>query len=140
MVVGAGTLRSDDPELTARDGNGGEHQPRPVILAGAEPLPGEARIWGRDPWSYPPGRSTSLRGTWLWSAVTAITRIRSRRHRRSAAGLLDLLLEGGPRVAAAWWNAGLVTRGVLDLAGKSVVESESVRWRASSRRSVRPER
>ena len=44
VLVGAGTLRSDDPELTVRDtsvnGELGSRQPTRVILAGHEPLPG----------------------------------------------------------------------------------------------------
>jgi diaminohydroxyphosphoribosylaminopyrimidine deaminase/5-amino-6-(5-phosphoribosylamino)uracil reductase len=119
VVVGAGTVRSDDPELTARHGNGGEHQPRPVILAGAEPLPGAARIWGRDPLvistrglDIPSGDLVVVAGEGDHPDPAEAARA------IAGAGLLDVLLEGGPRVAAAWWNAGLVTRGVLYLAGR----------------------
>jgi diaminohydroxyphosphoribosylaminopyrimidine deaminase/5-amino-6-(5-phosphoribosylamino)uracil reductase len=119
VVVGAGTVRSDDPELTARHPEAGEHQPRPVILAGAEPLPAEARIWDRDPLVVASGDLDIPSGDLVVvggeddhpdpvEAARAIAEI----------GLLDVLLEAGPRVAGAWWHAGLVTRGVLYLAGK----------------------
>ena len=119
VVVGAGTLRSDDPELTVRHPDMGEHQPRPVILAGAGPLPGEARIWSREPlvvatrdFDLPSGDLVVVSGEDDHpDPVEAARAI-------AGAGLLDLLLEGGPRVAGAWWRSGVITRGVIYLAGK----------------------
>jgi diaminohydroxyphosphoribosylaminopyrimidine deaminase/5-amino-6-(5-phosphoribosylamino)uracil reductase len=119
VMVGAGTLRSDDPELTARHPEAGEDQPRPVILAGAEPLPREARIWRHDPLvvatralDIPSGEMMVVTGEGDHpDPVEAARSI-------AEVGLLDLLLEGGPRVAGAWWRSGVITRGVFYLAGK----------------------
>jgi diaminohydroxyphosphoribosylaminopyrimidine deaminase/5-amino-6-(5-phosphoribosylamino)uracil reductase len=119
VVVGAGTLRSDDPELTARHPDAGEHQPRPVILAGAGLLPQGARIWQRDPLvvatrdlDIPSGELIVVSGVDDHpDPVEAARAI-------AGTGLLDVLLEGGPRVAGAWWRSGVINRGVLYLAGK----------------------
>jgi diaminohydroxyphosphoribosylaminopyrimidine deaminase/5-amino-6-(5-phosphoribosylamino)uracil reductase len=119
VVVGAGTLRSDDPELTARHPDVGEVQPRPVIIAGVEPLPEAAQIWQRDPFvvstrglDLPSGELAVVAGAGdLPDPVEAARAI-------AAAGLLDVLLEGGPTIAGAWWRSGVVTRGVIYLAGK----------------------
>jgi len=49
VMVGAGTLRTDDPELTVRDApvrpEIGTRQPRRIIVAGSQPLPVEARAF-----------------------------------------------------------------------------------------------
>ena len=48
VMVGAGTLRADDPLLTVRLGPeemAGFVQPRPVIAAGRKPLPPQARLF-----------------------------------------------------------------------------------------------
>lgn len=49
ILVGAGTVRTDDPELTVRLPGYRDPQPRPVIAAGARPLPAGARLMSRDP-------------------------------------------------------------------------------------------
>jgi diaminohydroxyphosphoribosylaminopyrimidine deaminase/5-amino-6-(5-phosphoribosylamino)uracil reductase len=119
VIVGAGTLRSDDPELTARHPEAGEFQPRPVIIAGAAPLPGEAKIWRRHPLviatralDMPAGELVVVTGEDdrpdPVEAARAIADV----------GLLDVLLEGGPGIAGAWWRSGVITRGVIYLAGK----------------------
>jgi diaminohydroxyphosphoribosylaminopyrimidine deaminase/5-amino-6-(5-phosphoribosylamino)uracil reductase len=119
VVVGAGTLRADDPELTVRHLDVGEHQPRPVILAGAGPLPADARIWDRSP------LVVASRDLEIPSGdLVVVTGVDDRPDPVEAAkaiadaGLLEVLLEGGPGVAGAWWRAGVISRGVLYLAGK----------------------
>jgi len=118
VVVGAGTLRSDDPELSARHPEAGDTQPRPVIIAGAGELPTEAQLWRRDPLviatravEIPSGDLAVVAGEDHPDPVAAARAI-------ADAGLLDVLLEGGPTMAGAWWRAGIITRGVLYLAGK----------------------
>jgi diaminohydroxyphosphoribosylaminopyrimidine deaminase/5-amino-6-(5-phosphoribosylamino)uracil reductase len=113
VVVGAGTLRADDPELTARV-DGGQGQPIPVIVAGSEPLPGKGRVWERGPLviatrqvEVPSGEVVVVPGQQDWPDPEAAARVLADR------GLLDVLLEGGPHLAGSWWRAGLVGRGVL---------------------------
>ena len=64
VMVGAGTVIADDPDLTVRlDGYRGP-QPRPVVIAGHRALPPRARLMGRDPIVYTP-RSSAVSYTHL---------------------------------------------------------------------------
>lgn len=90
ILVGAGTVRADDPELTARDAGGPD--PRRVVLGHA---PAGARV-------HP---CLELQGD-LGSVLETLGR----------EGVLQLMVEGGPTVAGAFHRAGLVDRYVLYLA------------------------
>lgn len=118
-MVGAGTLRSDDPHLDARLPGYEGPQPRPVILSGAAELPTGAAIWARDPIvvtttsrSFPSGETVVVPGE------------EGRPDPRETClaladlGYLDILFEGGPTVAAAWWRAGVISRGVAYVGAK----------------------
>jgi diaminohydroxyphosphoribosylaminopyrimidine deaminase/5-amino-6-(5-phosphoribosylamino)uracil reductase len=114
VVVGAGTIRDDDPTLDVRlDGFEGA-QPRPVIIAGRTPLPDHARIWDRDPIvvsstsrELPKGDLLQVPGEEYLPDPVATCRALADR------GLLHLLLEGGPTVARAWWDGGVVSNGLV---------------------------
>jgi diaminohydroxyphosphoribosylaminopyrimidine deaminase/5-amino-6-(5-phosphoribosylamino)uracil reductase len=119
VLIGAGTVRSDDPRLTVRlDGYQGP-QPRAVIVAGSGELPGDALIWEREPLvvsaqprEIPAGSLAVVAGeSGLPDPVAAARAI-------AELGYLDLLLEGGAGLTGAWWRAGVVTRGVVYLAAK----------------------
>lgn len=113
VVVGAGTLRSDDPLLTARiEGVGA--QPVPVVVAGRQSLPVDSQIWERSPLvissrslGVPSGEVVVVGGDEDWPDPEESARALSER------GLLDVLLEGGPQLAGAWWKSGVVGRGVI---------------------------
>jgi diaminohydroxyphosphoribosylaminopyrimidine deaminase / 5-amino-6-(5-phosphoribosylamino)uracil reductase len=119
VIVGAGTLRIDDPSLTVRlDGYRGP-QPRPVIIAGGGGLPAHARIWDRDPIvvatseiDLPGGSLVVVAGEPGRPDPVASSRA------LGDLGLLALLLEGGPDLAGAWWRSGAVDRGVLYLGAR----------------------
>lgn len=111
VVVGAGTVRSDNPRLDVRiDGYRGP-QPRPVIVAGIGLLPADAQIWELNPLviipeggSSPGGEVVAVGGgSPLAPGLVAST--------LGDLGYLDLLLEGGPTLLASWWEAGVITRG-----------------------------
>lgn len=113
VVVGAGTLRSDDPLLTARS-EGVDTQPVPVVVAGRQSLPIDRRIWGRSPlvissrpMGVPSGEVVVVGGDDDWPDPDQSARALAER------GLLDVLLEGGPQLAGAWWRSGVVDRGVI---------------------------
>jgi diaminohydroxyphosphoribosylaminopyrimidine deaminase/5-amino-6-(5-phosphoribosylamino)uracil reductase len=118
VVIGAGTLRSDDPRLDVRlDGYAGP-QPRPVIVAGSGALPVGSQIWALNPLvitaeggSAPGGEVLEISG----DAPPAPALV-------SAAlgdlGYLDILVEGGPTLVASWWAAGVITRGFAYIAAK----------------------
>jgi diaminohydroxyphosphoribosylaminopyrimidine deaminase/5-amino-6-(5-phosphoribosylamino)uracil reductase len=90
VLVGAGTVRTDDPALTVRDAAG--RDPLRVVLGTAPP---GARI-------HP---CLEVGGD-LADVLDDL----------GAKGILSLLVEGGPTVAAAFHRAGLVDRYVLYLA------------------------
>jgi len=90
ILVGAGTVRADDPELTARDADGPD--PLRVVLGHAPP---GARI-------HP---CLELQGD-LGDVLDTL----------GGKGVLQLLVEGGPTVAGAFHRAGLVDRYVVYLA------------------------
>lgn len=119
VIVGAGTLRSDDPGLDVRlDGFDGP-QPRPVVVAGTRPLPTTARVLERKPLLI-----TTADGPRWESVETEI--VDGDRHPDPGAtaraladhGYLDVLLEGGPTMASAWWNSGLVSIGIAYLGAR----------------------
>jgi diaminohydroxyphosphoribosylaminopyrimidine deaminase / 5-amino-6-(5-phosphoribosylamino)uracil reductase len=90
VIVGAGTVRADDPELTARDGDGPD--PRRVVLGVA---PADARIHPCLEWQGP---------------------LPDLLHRLGSEGVIQVLVEGGARAAASFHRAGLVDRYVIHLA------------------------
>ncbi len=113
IVVGAGTLRHDDPLLTARHEDVVD-QPVPVVVAGRQTLPVESKIWQRSPLvistrpvGVPSGEVVVVGGEDDWPDPERSARALAER------GLLDVLLEGGPVLAGAWWRSGIVTRGVI---------------------------
>ena len=137
VVVGAGTIRSDDPDLTRPSTlERRDVQPRPVIIAGGETAARRrADLERRTRWSIcHQGIATSPRETWWsWPGTDDHPDPQSRRRRPwPKRGLLDVLLEGGPS-AGRRLVAGrvVIDRGVLYLAGKIGAEPGSGRWRAT---------
>lgn len=89
ILVGTGTVLADDPRLTARRPDGGFYGHQPVrVVVGRTDVPAGAAV-------FPAVR---YRGESL-EAVLADLRDR---------GVVDLLVEGGPHIAASFIAAGLV--------------------------------
>ena len=119
VIIGAGTLRADDPLLSARGTVTDAAQPRAVVIAGRDELPATARIWERDPivvatrpLDIPAGELLVVAGSDELPDPAASAQA------LADLGLFDLLLEGGAALAGSWWRSGLVTRGIVYLAGK----------------------
>ena len=92
VVVGAGTVRIDDPELTVRHVEG--PSPRRVVMTNS-PLPQTAKVHPCLEWTGEPAALLDMLG---------------------ADGALQVLLEGGPRIISAFRDAGLIDRWVLHVA------------------------
>jgi len=114
VIVGAGTLRMDDPRLSARVGDESLVQPVPVVVAGRQSLPVDSRIWERSPLvlsshpvGVPSGEVIVVGGEDDWPDPEPAARALAER------GLLDILLEGGPTLAGSWWRSGMVGRAVI---------------------------
>jgi len=128
ILVGAGTVRADDPELTCRVRGG--RDPVRVVLSGPRlALPRQARILtsGRAPtWIVAPRGAAARRVAALERAGARVLLLPARRGRVAFAdvlhalsadvGLTTLLVEGGADVAAAALRARLVDRLVLFIA------------------------
>jgi diaminohydroxyphosphoribosylaminopyrimidine deaminase/5-amino-6-(5-phosphoribosylamino)uracil reductase len=100
VAVGMGTARADNPSLDARD-VGAIRQPRRLAF-------------GRGP--LPDGSALELRTGLLADELAAL----------AAEGVQSLLLEGGPTLAAAFIDAGLVDKILVFIAPRLAGEGPSV--------------
>ncbi|MFM7391045.1 MAG: bifunctional diaminohydroxyphosphoribosylaminopyrimidine deaminase/5-amino-6-(5-phosphoribosylamino)uracil reductase RibD [Actinomycetota bacterium] len=90
ILVGAGTVRADDPQLTVREVSG--PSPRRIVLGRA---PREARVHPCTEWSGSlPDLLDSL----------------------GSEGIVQLMVEGGAKTAASFHEAGLIKRYVFHIA------------------------
>lgn len=93
VVVGSGTLAADDPRLTAREDSGELSQRQPLrVVIGESEVPASARIRGED------GLFVHLPTRDLREALAELT----------ARGVHHVMVEGGPRLLGAFFDAGLV--------------------------------
>jgi len=105
IMVGVGTILRDDPELTARDGNGVPlaRQPLRVIVDSKGRTPSTARVL------RPPGKA------WIVTAAEAGAgdggvSLSGVLEALAGRGVVSVLLEGGPRLAGGFLATGLVDR------------------------------
>jgi diaminohydroxyphosphoribosylaminopyrimidine deaminase/5-amino-6-(5-phosphoribosylamino)uracil reductase len=94
ILVGTGTVLADNPRLTARrpDSADGTTEDPVRFVLGTRRIPAEAAIL------HQPGETVLLPTR---SATEALSELRER-------GISSVLIEGGPRTAAAFLSAGLV--------------------------------
>jgi diaminohydroxyphosphoribosylaminopyrimidine deaminase/5-amino-6-(5-phosphoribosylamino)uracil reductase len=93
IVVGTGTVLADDPSLTIRDAAGRLEARQPLrVVLGRTPIPPSARV-------LDDAADTLLLP--LRDPAEALATLHARQVRH-------VWLEGGPRLAAAFWRAGLV--------------------------------
>ena len=107
ILVGAGTIRADDPRLTVRDSRRRPvRQPLRVVLAGRRPLPPDAHVFDQAAATLtiddPRGRVAPARALKLLAA----------------RGVQSVLIEGGAAIAGAFIKARLVDRIALFVAPK----------------------
>ncbi len=103
IMVGTGTVLTDDPELTARkpDGSLYSHQPLRVVI-GASSLPSDARVFNDS-------AETLVLNTHDLALVLETL---------GARGVKELWVEGGPTVASKFVESGLVNEYLVYLAPK----------------------
>lgn len=95
VVAGTGTVAADDPHLTARDADGELTRNQPLrVVVGDRRLPGDLRVLDAA------AETVRLAGGRPASVLDAL----------AARGVVDVLLEGGPRLAGAFLAAGCVDR------------------------------
>ena len=121
VLVGAGTVRADDPELTCRIPRG--RNPVRIVVAGTHlDLPARARVLdvGVAPtWVVAPSGMDARRATRLRRRRVAVVPVPGRRgaiapaalmRTLAARGITSVLVEGGGRVAGECLRAGVVDR------------------------------
>jgi diaminohydroxyphosphoribosylaminopyrimidine deaminase/5-amino-6-(5-phosphoribosylamino)uracil reductase len=133
VLVGAGTARADDPDLTVRD-LGAAHQPVRIVADTRLALSPDSRL-GRSAGAHPvwlchgPEAPALAREAWtargarlIGCAVAPDGRVDAGDALRqlAGAGLTRILCEGGGQLAAALIRAGLVTEVVAYAAGKLI--------------------
>ena len=93
IIVGTGTVFSDDPTLTARPADGTEVTRQPLrVVVGHREIPGDARVLNDD-------------------ASTMVIRTHDPEEVLRALGdRTDVILEGGPTLAGAFLRAGAIDR------------------------------
>jgi diaminohydroxyphosphoribosylaminopyrimidine deaminase / 5-amino-6-(5-phosphoribosylamino)uracil reductase len=120
VVVGAGTLRTDDPRLDVRIDAYQGPQPRPVIVAGSRPLPASAAVYARDPIVFVADATPTPAG--VGDVVIAPGNVgvdlNTMLKHLGAMGVIDVLVEGGPTLAGALLRDGLVDELVVYLGAK----------------------
>lgn len=120
ILVGAGTLRVDDPSLTVRMSGFEGMQPRPVVLAGQRPLPASAKVYGRRPLIYVPQETAEAPdgAEVVVMASPAGVDLHSVAKDLGQRDFVDVLVESGPTLAGALLECGLVDHLVLYLGAK----------------------
>jgi diaminohydroxyphosphoribosylaminopyrimidine deaminase / 5-amino-6-(5-phosphoribosylamino)uracil reductase len=120
VMIGAGTLRSDDPDLTVRLADHDGPQPRAIVIAGDEPMPLRARLWQRTDTVVVATSDPGVGGEAVVVEPDASGRPDLTRAAVALAdlGLLEILVEGGATLAASLWNHSLVDRGVTYVGGR----------------------
>jgi diaminohydroxyphosphoribosylaminopyrimidine deaminase/5-amino-6-(5-phosphoribosylamino)uracil reductase len=121
VMIGSGTARADDPELTARRGARIVHRPVRVLIDSALRVGRDARIYREDPertWvvcsrAAPASRQQTLAARGVRLLALRPTRsgrpsLRAALERLGTEGLNEVLVEGGGELAAALLRTGLV--------------------------------
>jgi len=128
MMVGIGTVLADDPQLTVRDSDGGVvgQQPLRVVVDSHGRTPSSAKVLD------------DAAGTWLatidelGAGPDGRVDLRAVLDRLLQRGQRHVLLEGGPTLATAFFDAGLVDEAIVYVAptllgaGRSALDGGAV--------------
>lgn len=132
VMVGSGTARADDPDLTARD-IGAPHQPLRLVIDRSLSHSPDSRL-GHSAHAHPvwlihgPGVSENRRGAWQSTGATLLSCPEDSGHLDLRAafrlladrGLTRILCEGGGTLGAALIRAGLIDDLIQITAGKLI--------------------
>ena len=105
ILVGAGTVRTDDPELTVRTVGWDGPQPIPIIFKGTQDLPADAQLLRREPIVMEPETGNAV------SVEKAMSNLGSE-------GITSVLVEGGAQIARSFIAADAVDELVVYIGAK----------------------
>ncbi len=118
LMVGAGTVLADDPRLNVRLPDFDGPQPLPVVVAGNRPLPPDAKVFARKALVYASEHLDLPAEVVPVPAEEGGVDLAATLGDLGDRAIVDLLVEGGARLAASFFRAGLVDRGVFYLAAR----------------------
>ena len=137
ILIGAGTLRADDPELTCRLPGLAARSPIRVVLAGRQPLDPKAKLFAgaaQAPVLVIRSGAALVQDHDLASAGAEVIEcpghgIAPALERLAARGITRLLVEGGPSVWKSFAAAGAVDEVALFMAGSpsEIAAAEALR-------------
>jgi diaminohydroxyphosphoribosylaminopyrimidine deaminase/5-amino-6-(5-phosphoribosylamino)uracil reductase len=117
VVVGAGTMRTDDPWLDVRLPGYTGRQPRPVVIAGQQSLPTTAAVLTRDPLIFTP-RRLDLPCEQVVNETGGCVDLELVVKELGARGYVAALVEGGAKLAKSLVANGLCDQIVFYLGAK----------------------
>lgn len=109
VVVGAGTVFDDNPRLDVRLDGYRERQPRPVVIAGRRPLPGEAAVFSRDALVYT-SELCDLPAEQVIAGKGEMVDLAAALEDLGSRGYVAALIEGGATLATHLVESGHVDR------------------------------
>ncbi len=118
VIVGAGTVRDDDPRLDVRLNGYTGRQPRPVIVAGIRPLPEDAALMQRDALTYTPDGTSRTADNAIVAGGADRVDLAAMIDDLGKRGYVAALVEGGSALAGELLRGGHVDRIVFYLAAK----------------------
>jgi len=112
VLVGAGTVIADDPKLDVRLPDHAGPQPQPVVVLGRRSVPSDAQVLSRSPLVYSTGQSDIDAESVVLAGVDGVDLMAVMKDLGSR-GFVDVLVEGGPTLAASLVRDNLIDRFVF---------------------------
>jgi diaminohydroxyphosphoribosylaminopyrimidine deaminase / 5-amino-6-(5-phosphoribosylamino)uracil reductase len=136
LIVGIGTVLTDDPQLTTRLSRGNGNDPVRVVIDSRLRLPATSHVARPGTLVLTTEQAESGEGMALEACGVEVIKLPSDSEGRvdvravaeflAERGLLSILLESGGSLAASFWEARLISRALFFIAPKVIGGTESV--------------